>query len=273
MGKVRFLSGNKKGFTGGLDFSDPSSAFKRHPQLAKQFEEKALELVKQDRHIAQEFVQAFYDSAIDGVLDALRNSGVRVGAVPGGVRSRIRPEKYADRLRTAKSRKVRIAPSQASVSKGSPKTITITTKPWATLGVRYQLSNPTSKRYWTKGSSAVSLYSDVKAQLSNGNKVSMSTIKPRVVRRRLPSRKGDGGSFRYAYNLSLPTLPWPLDELITQSFVSGVPMAASQGVAMPDDFTRLVYVEGRRPMIAAIAARTGEEMKKALANRTRISTS
>ena len=265
MGRVSIIQRNRKGFTGGLRLDDPGKLFREHPGAADRYVAECLRIAKQDRHDVVEYVRVFYEAALDAVVEAAQDSGAGVGTAKLGTR----PDTFLARMQTARPKKLRISPSRAAVQRGAPATLTIRTKPWATLGVRYQLSDPVSRRYWNKTGR---LWKELQASLPKG-RVSMSVVEPSLVKRRLPRRKGDGGEIRFKYRISLPRLPWPLSEMVTESFVQGTPVRASRHPAAPDDLTRLVFVEGRRPMVSAIAARTGEELIKALTPRTRISAS
>ena len=269
MSKISVVKSNTKGFTGGLQFSDPGVFFKKSPKAAKAYTDKCMEIAKADRAQVTEHVKAFYEAALDAAVEMAYDSGKKV-AKPAFKNGKFaRPERYTDRLQTARRKKIRISPSRAAIKHGAPGTLSVTTKPWATLGARYQVSAPVSNRYWNKTGR---LWKQLQTALPKG-RIAESTVNPTLVKKRIPRRKGDPGQLLFKYRVSLPRLPWPLNEMITESFVTRTERTVSNGPAVPWDFTRVAFVEGRRPMIAATSARLGEELYRALSKRTRIFTS
>ena len=142
-----------------------------------------------------------------------------------------------------------------SDAKGSVKAIR--TAGWLGLTRKYRNRKPYSRRFWKKTGR---LSQDFRSEISPAyrNPVTVVNVGP-LAKKTLLS------IFRNHFQVRFARLPEPLDTYLRQSFIQATEKTVPE-LLLPDKRTteRIVYVEGRRPYIAKLAARLGRDLHSSL---------
>tara|TARA_R110000803_G_scaffold100377_1_gene168485 strand:+ start:226 stop:939 length:714 start_codon:yes stop_codon:yes gene_type:complete len=157
---------------------------------------------------------------------------------------------------------------QVSVLGANGTRVRVKTGSWQKLGGRYAKRSPISKSFWRKGSNNAG-YEQLNLLYKKAVQGARKRKKPIVRAESFPIKKS--GNFELRYELDLGTLPFPLDGIMGEAFIGGKKTQISGFSILPKgggrrDITRIAFPESKRPVISAIAARLGRDLRIALKN-------
>ena len=155
---------------------------------------------------------------------------------------------------------------QVSVLGANGTRVRVSTGSWQKLGKRYAKRSPQSRTFWRKGSKADG-YQHLSSLYRTAVQGALKRRKPVVRAESFPIKKS--GNIELRFELDLGTLPFPLDGIMGESFISGKRTQIS-GFSISGggrrDITRIAFPERQRPVISAIAARLGRDLRVSLKN-------
>lgn len=155
---------------------------------------------------------------------------------------------------------------QVSVLGASGTRVRVTTGSWQKLGTKYARRSPRSQTFWRKGSNRDG-YAQLNLLYKQAVQGAVKRRKPVVRAESFPIRKS--GNFELRFELDLGTLPFPLDGIMGEAFISGKKTQIAGFSILGGgrrDITRISFPERQRPVVSAIAARLGRDLRFALKN-------
>ena len=137
---------------------------------------------------------------------------------------------------------------------------------WQKLGRSYAKKKPRSKTFWRKGSNREG-YIQLNLLYKQAVQGALKRRKPVVRAESFPIKKS--GNFELRFELDLGTLPFPLDGIMGEAFIEGKKTQIAGFSILGGgrrDITRIAFPERQRPVISAIAAKLGRDLRLALKN-------
>lgn len=152
---------------------------------------------------------------------------------------------------------------QVSIMSAKGARVRVSTGSWQKLSQKYASRKPRSTTFWRKGSAVASTgqLADLYKQATQG---ALKRRKPVVRTGAFPIKKS--GNIEIKFELDLDTLPFPLDGIIGESFIDGKKQPIAGFSLLKNgggrrDITRIAFPERQRPVISAIAARLGRDLR------------
>ncbi len=155
---------------------------------------------------------------------------------------------------------------QVTVLNAKGARVRVSTGSWQRLNPAYAASNPRSKTFWRKGSRKPD-YVQLSELYRKATRGALAKRKPVVRAESFPIKKS--GNIEMRFEVDLGNLPFPLGDIIGKSFVDAKKQQfASFSIlgAGRRDITRIAFPERQRPVISALAARLGRDMRIDLRN-------
>ena len=142
--------------------------------------------------------------------------------------------------------------------------VRVRTGVWKPLSPKYASKRPVSRKFWQKGSNR-SNYKQLKDLYRRVVSSQLSRRTPRIRKKALATKTP--GRITLWYEVNLGVLPFPLGEIIGESFITGKKNQRLLSVIGPgsrSSIARIAFPERQRPVISAIAARLGLDMRAEL---------